>query len=51
MTLPVSLTRTNCVPMIEAMMEMPPSTSGIAIPALDQPACWASSMPATSVTA
>ena len=34
MTLPPLPTFTNCVPMIEAMIEMPPSTSGMATPAL-----------------
>ena len=51
MTLPPPRTLTNCVPMIEAMIEMPPSTSGMPSPAAPQPACCASSMPATSVTA
>ena len=43
--------RTSCVPMIEAMIETAPSTSGSPMPAAPQPACCASSMPATSVTA
>ena len=51
MTLPLPRTLTNCVPMIEAMIEMPPRISGRPSPAEPQPACCESSMPATSVTA
>ncbi len=48
---PFPRTRTSCVPMIEAMIEMPPRTSGMATPRAPSPAGRASSMPATSVTA